>query len=369
MSRNPFTPTFGQIPPFMAGRDFIINDMLAALENGPGDPNLATIYIGARGTGKTALLSYIAGEAGARGWISVGVSAVPGMLEDILERAREAAAEFVESDQHPRLKSLGIGQMISAEWELPEQDTGNWRTRMNRLFKQLDQYGIGLLITIDEIKVQLDEMINFASTYQHFVRENKRVGLLMAGLPNQVSALLSNESVSFLRRATQHRLGRIADYEIENALAKTVQSSGRTIDPDAMRLMVEAVDGFPYMMQLVGYRAWAEHPDAAVITAKDAQNGIKLAHNDMKTRVLEATYRELSEGDLNFLRAMLPDKHASKVSDVAERMGVKSNYASAYKRRLIEQGIIGERARGVVGFDMPFFKDYLLELEEAYGGE
>ena len=42
-------------------------------------------------------------------------------------------------------------------------------------------------------------------------------------------------------------------------------------------------------------------------------------------------------------------------------MGVKSNYASQYRARLIEQGIIGERGRGRVGFDLPYFKEYLEE--------
>lgn len=58
---------------------------------------------------------------------------------------------------------------------------------------------------------------------------------------------------------------------------------------------------------------------------------------------------------------MLADGGESKIADVAERMGVKSNYASQYRARLIEQGIIGERGRGRVGFDLPYFKEYLEE--------
>ena len=40
-------------------------------------------------------------------------------------------------------------------------------------------------------------------------------------------------------------------------------------------------------------------------------------------------------------------------------MGVASNYASQYKRRLL--GVIGERGRGLVGFDIPAFKEFLSE--------
>ena len=54
--RNPFTPSFGQIPLYMAGRDLVIDEIMRAFENGVGDPNLSTILIGARGSGKTALM-------------------------------------------------------------------------------------------------------------------------------------------------------------------------------------------------------------------------------------------------------------------------------------------------------------------------
>ena len=164
---------------------------------------------------------------------------------------------------------------------------------MNALFKGFDQYGIGLFITVDEVSASLDEMISFAATYQLFVRDGKRVGLLMAGLPHQVSALLRNQTVSFLRRSVQ------------------------------------------------------------------VQRGVVLAQGDLGQRVLEPTFYELSDGDLAFLRAMLEDQDVSLVADIAQRMGVASNYASQYRARPVEQGIIGTRGRGKVAFDVPHFKEFL----------
>lgn len=81
--RNPFTPTFGKVPPYMAGRQDILDAMSKAFEDGSGNPNLSSILIGPRGSGKTALLACIAAEALEHGWISARVSALPGMLEDI----------------------------------------------------------------------------------------------------------------------------------------------------------------------------------------------------------------------------------------------------------------------------------------------
>lgn len=69
-SKNPFTPTFGSIPPFLAGREHILRDINRGFINGPGDPNLSTIFTGARGTGKTALLSLLSETALEHDWIA-----------------------------------------------------------------------------------------------------------------------------------------------------------------------------------------------------------------------------------------------------------------------------------------------------------
>lgn len=360
MAKNPFTPTFGSVPPFMAGREQILRDIETGFDNGPGDPNLSTIFTGARGTGKTALLTYLSQSALAHGWISANVSAMPGMLEDIIERADEAASEFVSQRNGARLKSITLGG-LGLDWEYKDAEKGNWRSRMNALFKELEKFDIGLLITIDEVNVNNDEMLQLASVYQHFVREGRKTALLMAGLPHKISALLRDDSVSFLRRSQQHQLGRIPDFEIADALVKTLEGSGKSIEGEALNKALSSIDGFPFMMQLVGYRVWEAAGDASVITAADADAGSALARLEMRDRILETTYRELSEGDLKFLGAMLQDRAESRVSDIAERMDVSGNYASQYKRRLLDQGVIGERGRGVVAFDIPAFREFLEE--------
>lgn len=360
-SQNPFTPTFGMIPPFMAGREGLIEELSSAFANGLGDPNLCTIISGARGTGKTALLSFLSSEAASQGWISANTTASVGMLEDILDQATVAARDFLDSLGGRKLRGITVGQFVGLEWDNEPLRAGNWRTQMNALLDQLKEQDVGLLITVDEVKVRFEEMKQLARVYQHFVREGRKVALLMAGLPHAVSALLNDEDVSFLRRARKHTLGRIADAEIRDALVLTVEENGRRIGHDALDFAVKAIDGFPYMMQLVGYSMWAEHPSSLEISLADAERGAELARAEMVEGIVAYTYRELSDGDKRFLAAMLPDKKASSLADVASRMGVKSNYASQYKRRLLEQGVIDEPQKGWVRFDMPVMREYLEE--------
>ena len=65
-----------------------------------------------------------------------------------------------------------------------------------------------MLFPVDEVDPTLDEMVQLAAFYQHFVREGRKVALLMAGLPHNISSLLNNKTVSFLRRSNRRALDR-----------------------------------------------------------------------------------------------------------------------------------------------------------------
>ena len=359
---NPFTPTFGKTPLVLAGREEILEDMAEGFENGSGDPNLSAAFIGSRGIGKTALMSCICDEALGYGWISASVSAAPGMLDDLLIQARRAAESYIARNSRTRLSSVELGP-ISASWEHVEEQ-GNWRSKMTDLLDELGKYDIGLLITVDEVTAELDEMIQLAATYQHFIRENRKVALVFAGLPFNVSSLLRDKTVSFLRRARQHQLGLLSDENVRDAFAETFDSTAVSIEDAALDRCVEAAGGFPYMIQLIGYYTWRLARGNGHVTVADADKGIKRAARELKANVLDATCSELSPVDMEFLMAMTPDADASALADIAERMGVKSNYASKYKARLLAAGVIETKRRGLYTFALPGLREYLLEQDE-----
>lgn len=360
-TRNPFTPTFGIAPAHLAGRKTLLADMRGAFEDGLGNPNLSTILVGPRGSGKTSLLSCIALEAQARGWISVDVVAAEGMLEDVFQQTVFAASEFIEGAKKTRLSGLGIGQVLELEWTNEDLFQANWRTRMTDVLNRLTAQDVGLLITVDEVNASVDELVRLVSTYQLFIREGKKISLVMAGLPGQVYDLLGHADVSFLRRSSQRFLGRIQDVDVEVAFAQTVSDAGKDIEADALEYAVDAIGGFPYMMQLVGYRTWEACSNAEVICMDHTINGVKRAQRELSRGVFDTTYRELAQGDKNFLFAMLQDEGPSTLGEIAQRMGKKSNYASSYKRRLLKQGIIEDLGGGGLDIALPFFREYLLE--------
>ena len=356
-NRNPFTPTFGSVPPVLAGREQIVGDMLRGLDNGVGDPHLCTLLTGARGTGKTALMAYIAAEAQERGWLHAGTTAVDGMLEDIAQQAFASAASFVPAAQ-TRVVSLDTATPSGAGGEPGRAFDPNWRTRMGALIDQLQEHDMSLLITVDGAKTAVPEMKQLVTTYQHFVREQKPVALLIAGLPHKMYQLVNNDDVSFLRRATLHTIGNVSVAQTQEAMRSTVTAAGRTIGK-AVELAAQASQGYAYLIQLIGYYMWEANPSAEKISKKDVNAGIEAGFDEFEQRVLQATYRSLSDGDLRFLACMLQGGDDVAVTDITKRLGVKPNYTSKYKLRLVEQGIIGETRRGRVQIELPMFKEYL----------
>lgn len=357
--RNPFTPTFGQIPPYMAGREEIIREIEGAFNHGVGNPNLCTILIGARGTGKTALLGYLGDKAESQGWVTVNVNALSGMLEDIYEQAQHAAAHLIDCEQGKKLTGVNIAALGGLSWENESSVQRNWRSRMDEIFEQLSRTDTGLLITVDEVDPALEEMVHLVATYQLFVRERKKVALLMAGLPHKVSGLISGKSTSFVRRAAQYRLGNIPGYEVAEAFRLTLESAGKTISDEALEVAVGAIEGFPFMFQLVGYRSWNASGACEEISVTDVQRGVALAQAELASRIFDATFAELSNGDKAFLFAMVEMGGSVSRDDLASKLGKTSSYVSTYKKRLLDAGVIEEERRGILSFALPGFRDYL----------
>jgi len=354
---NPFTPLFGNEPPILAGRSQLIEDVLKGLENAPGDPNRITIFTGPRGSGKTVLLNTIGAEAEKIGWISIHTIASSIMLEQFIEQIERRASSFIEKKAKSKLTGVQISG-TGFQREILEERKRTWRAELDDYLDMLAKYDVGLLFTVDEVSAGFPEMIEFVSTFQFFVREKRNVGLLMAGLPNNVMQMFTNSSISFLRRAFRRTLEPISYPEVRATIKKTIELSDREIEKNALDLATESTKGYPFMIQLIGYHAFNQSRKKT-ITEHDVESGISDAERDMESMILDASINDLSDTDMRFLLATLTDKDESRMTDIALRMEVSPSYASHYKRRLVNQGILAEAGRGKVVFSMPMFKELL----------
>lgn len=181
----------------------------------------------------------------------------------------------------------------------------------------------------------------------------------MAGLPAAVSATLNDHVLTFLNRARKITLEPLRTSEVDAFFAQSFQKMNIDMPGDLRRKAAEATGGSPYMLQLVGHNLVLFARGGSMVDDAVLADALSAARDDFKNDVCRTTLAALSDRDIDFLRAMSADNVASKMADVAERMGVTSDYAQKYRRRLIDAGVIEAPRRGKVAFAVPYLAEYL----------
>lgn len=93
-------------------------------------------------------------------------------------------------------------------------------------------------------------------------------------------------------------------------------------------------------------------------------NAIRSAKYDMEKNVYEASLKELSDKDNEFVMAMAKDDGVSKIIDIQKRLGVSKSYVQPYRARLIASGVVASPKRGELEFTLPYLGEYLRSLDE-----
>jgi hypothetical protein len=356
---NPFKPSAGSSPPELIGRDSSLQRIREAVSDGPGAPGRIALFTGARGIGKTVMLNEFEDAFLTAGWLTIGVTATPGLLAELTRRAT-ALRDGQEPPPRRRLSGVSLPGGVGADWDNLDPGQLDLRATLTELIETLAP-DRGVVITVDEVHGgERDQLREVAALSQHLVREDRQFALAMAGLPSAVSNLLSDHVLTFLRRADRHDLRSLAIDDVEDALRSTVEANGRSIDAATCLAAAEATAGYPFMVQLVGYQMWRAGTGRS-ITAEDVEQGVSRARSRLRELVHETALNDLSEVDREFLKAMSVDDGPSRVADIARRMDKRSQYVNTYRGRLAAAGVIESPARGRVDFAIPYLRETLRE--------
>ncbi|UJH71785.1 hypothetical protein [Ornithinimicrobium sp. INDO-MA30-4] len=196
---------------------------------------------------------------------------------------------------------------------------------------------------------------------QQAFREGRQVMFAAAGLPANVQELLNAPGATFLRRAERCHLGPMGIDEVSTAIEEPVHMAGKTITPQALQQASQSTQGYPFMVQLVGYQTWRAGRGSAELSTEHVTQGIDIAGRRVGQLVHEPALAPLSAVDRGFLAAMAIDDGPSKIGDIAKRMGVNHGYVSQYRARLIDAELIYSPARGSVDFATPYLREHIRE--------
>lgn len=372
---DPFKPTAGKMPPILIGRQSVIDDFSEALENGVEAPGRIMLVTGQRGFGKTVMLTEFRRIAKSQHWETIAETASEGLTTRLIQALTPNGTRFDRAELNP---SVGIAGIASASLGQAHFSTAsNPLTLRNALNKALADRkiskGKGILITIDETQVAShDDLAAIATAVQHVIADSdesdipdadkKDVAIVFAGLSYMVNELLDNKVTTFLRRAMRRELDNTPLPDVKNAFMETVAASDKTIsEADALEAARRS-DGYPYMVQLIGYYMWqsAQRRSSVVIDAQDVETGTADALLAFDDAVCAPALDGKTSAERLFLHAMAQDfPNPTRVGDLMARTHRSRSWVSKYRMILIKDKLIRATGHGELSFAVPHLGEYL----------
>lgn len=183
--------------------------------------------------------------------------------------------------------------------------------------------------------------------------------------------LINGKALTFLRRALPEDLAPINQVEVALSMGDSFVATGLTIEDNFLSRAAKATKatkGYAYLVQLVGYSIWQRanlhRAKSAIVSERDVTEGIALAEARFHDVVHEPAISGLGLNDIKYLLAMCEDKQQSKSSEIAKRMGKKTNEVSSIRAKLLQREVIQAPQRGYVQFAVPDLDIYLRENAE-----
>lgn len=364
-TRPIFRPAFGNRPDRIVGRDDVLGHLDDSLASYPGSRGRATLIMGQRGMGKTALLLEIADRARDAGYVVARVTCGDTMLDAVLDILQRDGGQCVK-DKKPPVKGFSAGALgFSFGLTFTEEVARSYgfRVKLEMLCDRLAEADKGVLILVDEVEPSCPALVELATTYQELVGEEKNVAVFMAGLPAALSEVLNERTLTFLNRADKIDLGPISIASVRAYYASAFSRAGRVVSDDILDKAARATSGFPYLLQLIGYflvEYSSEYSsDGEVITDQVLDRACRAAFDEFDSEVIRATLRPLSPGDVEFQRAMAVDDGPTRVADLQTRLGVSQGHVQSYRRRLLDACVVTAPRRGELDFVIPQLRGHL----------
>jgi hypothetical protein len=363
--QNPFSLQFGVLPRNFVGRGAIIDGFVNALDF-PTRVERTTIITGLRGAGKTAILSDVSNVlSGNKKVVTIKIAVQTGMLAEILNEANKKGKRFLGSS-HKNIQGVSVGALgfsfsISVSGDTKVQSFRGFFEDMLTKFKSQNAT---LVILMDEVHNDTPELREFVTAYQHMITDELPIAVLMAGLPRTVSDVLNDKVMTFLRRANRIFLESIKIDEIRESYKTIFDELGIDFSGNALPAFSDATKGYPYLYQLLGYYLFdyfQKNTDKRKVNKLLVEKCLGYAKDALFRNVLDIVWKEMSEKDRDFAIAMSEDDEVSSFGDILSRMDVKKNYASNYRDRLIEAGVVKSAGHGKLIFVAPYFREYIFE--------
>lgn len=386
---NPYAPGAGTQPPELAGRDELIEKAAIALDrlrNGLSARSL--LLVGLRGVGKTVLLTRIAQETEARGFVVVSIESpekrslpallIPSIRMALLKLDRiTAAGELAKKT----LRALGgfVGVMkvkyqdiefgVDLGNEPGVADSGDLEHDLIDLFVELGRAAkekkTAVVFFIDELQYVEEEQFAALITALHKCAQLQLpVALIGAGLPQLVGR--AGRAKSYAERLFEYpEIGPLKEEEARRALVIPARELGVEYEEGALAEILAQTQAYPYFLQEWGKHSW-HCADASPITREDAVSATELAIQELDASFFRVRFDRLTPAEKKYLRAMAElGEGPHRSGDIAHLLDKDVQTVAPTRATLIGKGMVYSPSHGDNSFTVPLFDGYMKRVMPA----
>lgn len=383
---NPFTPGAGTPPPELAGRQWLLDQAMIALERiRRGRASKSFLMVGLRGVGKTVLLNRIQLLASQKGMHTVRIEApegrsLPGMLmpelrRSLLElsgneraralarRALAALAGFVQAIK-VRFDDIEVGLDVEPEPGLAdngdlELDLQTLLETAGRAAKEAESV---LVLLVDEIQyVREPELAALIVAIHRMAQAGLPVTLIGAGLP-QLRGQMGNAKSYAERLFDFPEIGPLLPEDARVAIEAPIKEEGAAIEPDALERIVAETRGYPYFLQEWGKHTW-DVAASSPIRIADVVVGAERAMAALDASFFRVRFDRLTPREKQYLRAMAEQGEGPHRSgEIAEQLGSVVTSLAPIRANLIKKGMVYSPTHGETAFTVPLFDQFMRRI-------
>lgn len=380
---NPYAPGAGTQPPELAGRDEIIERAAIALDrfrNGLSARSL--LLVGLRGVGKTVLLTRIAQETEARGFVVVAIESpekrslpallIPSLRMALLKLDRIAAVGDLAKKT---LRALGgfVGAMklkyediefgVDLGSEPGIADSGDLEHDLISLFVELGHAAkekrTAVVFFIDELQyVDEEEFAALITALHKCAQSQLPIALIGAGLPQLVGR--AGRAKSYAERLFEYpEIGALKDAEARKALVAPAERLGVSYEEGALVEILSQTKAYPYFLQEWGKHSW-HCASASSITRENARSATDLATLELDASFFRVRFDRLTPAEKKYIRAMAElGEGPHRSGDIAHLLNRDVQAVAPIRANLISKGMIYSPSHGDNSFTVPLFDEYM----------
>ena len=377
-SDNPFYAGTGTLPDHLAGREqeqALLKESLAAIcgpresDYGPlrGEVPPPVKIVGARGVGKTALLTWVEHVADPEEVDVVRLNFVPKRsTQDVLSGLLNKVAEIPDFGKHKAQAQAYKLLQAAMRWKTGEPPLKDFEEIMEArlVFRPL-------LLLLDEVMHYDAEMLTqILQQSQGLANARWPLAVVLAGTP-ALEAHLDDVDATFINRAENIRINRLDPDATRAALSKPFAKRGIAVADEALELMVSWTDNYPYFTQIVGRKVWDARKAVGCAEVDLALvRSVEQVVHDRRKDFYRTIYRSIRTARLlkqastvvAAIEAAPEPLKPEQVTDyIAEETGLDDDRAFKAYNKLLDAGLFWELSDDRVYPAIPSFFNYFKE--------